>query len=227
MLVAGLNQPARIAALDAAAGFIRIQKLEAEVGKAVVGQRQAQVGGDIHLVAVTVVGLAPTGLERQALGGILQLEVQNAGNSVRAVLGRGPVAQDFDPLQGDGRDNGQVSALRPEIDAVRRQADDRGAVATFAVDEDQGGVGRQPAQIGRPHKSSTLAEGMLVDVIGRHGRRQQRVYVPDAVGLQVLALNNIYRHRRILGRTVRHARADHLQGVQPDDFRFRLLRFGC
>ena len=142
MRIAGLDQPSRIPALHATAGLVGVQELKAEVGKAVVGQRQAEVGGDIHLVTVAVVGLAPTGVQRQALGRLLQLEIQDAGDGVRAVLGCGSVAQDFDPLQGDSRDDGQVGALRPVIAAVCGQGNHGGAVAAFAVDEDQGGVGR-------------------------------------------------------------------------------------
>ena len=194
MCIAGLDQPSRIPALHAAAGLIGVQELEAEVGKTVFGQRQAQVGGHLHLVPVTVVGLAPTGVERQALGCFLQLEVQDTGDSVRAVLGCGAVAQDFDPLQRDDRNNRQVGALRSVIAAVRGEGNHCGAVAAFAVDEYQGGVGRQTAQIGRSYKGGVLADGMLVDVIGRHSGGQQCVHVPDAVSLEVFALNNVHRH---------------------------------
>ena len=141
-----------------------------------------------------MVGLAPTGVERQALGCLLQLEVQNPGDGVRAVLGCGAVTQDFDPLQGDSRDDGQVGALRPAIAAVRSEGNDGGTVAAFAVDEHQGGVGRHSAQVGRPHKGGVAADGVLVDVIGRHSGGQQRIHVPDAVGLQILALNDVHRH---------------------------------
>ena len=199
MRVAGLDQPPRIPALYTTAGFVGVQKLEAEVGKAIVGQRQAQVGGHLHLVPVTVVGLAPTGVERQALGCLLQLEVQDTGDGIRAVLGCGAVTQDFDPLQRDDWDDGQVGTLRPAIAAVRSEGNDGGAVAAFAVDEHQGGVGWHSAQVGRPYKGGVAADGVLVDVIGGHGGGQQRVHVPDAVGLQILTLNDVHRHWRVLG----------------------------
>ena len=112
MLIAGFDQPARVVTLDAAAGFVRVQELEAEVGKAVVGQRQTQVGGHFHLVAVAVVVLAVAGLDGQALGVFPQPKVQNAGDGVRAVLGRGSVAQDFNAVKRNGRNHGNVGSLR-------------------------------------------------------------------------------------------------------------------
>ena len=112
MLIAGFDQPARVVTLDAAAGFVRVQELEAEVGKAVVGQRQAQVGGHFYLVAVAVVVLAVAGLDGQALGVFAQPKVQNAGDGVRAVLGRGSVAQDFNAVKRNGRNHGNVGSLR-------------------------------------------------------------------------------------------------------------------
>ena len=96
--VAGLDQASGIAALYATAGFVHVVELEAEVGKAILGQRYAQVGGHVHLVAVAMVVLTIARLHSQPLGVLPEPEVQHAGNGVRAVLGRSPVAQHLDAL---------------------------------------------------------------------------------------------------------------------------------
>ena len=83
-------------------------------------------------------------LERAARGVVLELEVHDPGDGVRAVLRRRPVSQHLDLPERDGRDDGDVEPLRPEGDAVAAvPVDDRRAVAALAVDEDQGcGRGR-------------------------------------------------------------------------------------
>ena len=105
------NQGPGIVALGTAAGLVSVQKLKAEVGKTAVGQRQPEVGGDIHFIAVAVVVLTVAGLDGQPLPVFAQPEVQNAGDGVRAVLGGGAIAQDFDPLQGNGWNRGNIGPV--------------------------------------------------------------------------------------------------------------------
>ena len=109
--VTGLDQTPCVAALYATAGFVHVIELEAEVGEAILGQRHPEVGGHVHLVAVAVVVLAVARLHGQTLGVLPEPEVQHAGNSVRAVLGRGSVAQHLNALQGNGRDVGDIGPL--------------------------------------------------------------------------------------------------------------------
>ena len=46
------------------------------------------------------------------------MSIKDAGDGVRAVMGRRAVAQHLDLAQRDGRNGGDVGALRPEGDAV-------------------------------------------------------------------------------------------------------------
>ncbi|MNT26192.1 hypothetical protein D3C72_1617510 [compost metagenome] len=82
-------------------------------------------GGD--RAAVGLVTLAPCGLDRgeilavgdagaAALAGFLQAQVDDPGDGVRAVLRRGAVAQDLDPVQGTRRDGVQIDGGRAAPD---------------------------------------------------------------------------------------------------------------
>ena len=183
VLIARLDQSPRIVALHAAASLVGIHELEAEVGKSVLGQRQAQVGRHVHLVTVPMIVLTPACVYRQALRVFPEPEIQDAGDGVRAVLSRRAVTQYFHPLECNGRDHRNIGRMRPVRNTASQEGDHGGAVAAFAVDQHQRRVRRQPAQVGRANERCGVANRLLVDVVGRHGRRQQRVHVADAVGL--------------------------------------------
>ena len=97
-------------------------------------------------------------------------------------------------------------------------------MSTLAVDEDQSQVWRQATQIGWTHERRRVADGVLVDVIGRYSRRQQGIHVPDAIGPEVFALKDVYRNHRILSRAAYHAGADHLEFAEFYDL---FLLFRC
>jgi len=198
VVVAGGNQLQRIVALHAAAGLVAVHELETEVGKALIGQRQAEVAGHTHLVAVALVILAPARFQHGPLGIVAQHEIQRSGNGVGAVLRRSTVTQYFQPLERNGRNDRNISPLRAVRNTVAQEGNHRGTMPALAVDQYQGGVGRQAAHIGRTDQGGGIT-GAPVDVVGRHGGGQQRVHVPDAVGLQVFALDHIYRHQRVPG----------------------------
>ena len=77
--------------------------------------------------------------ERAALGRVAQHEVEHAGDGVGAVLRTGAVAQHFDAFERNRRDGAKIDPVRP----VRLpDADRRGTVAAFAVDQHQGRIRR-------------------------------------------------------------------------------------
>ena len=216
VVVAVADQIQRVAALHAAVGGVGIRELEAQVGEAGVGQRQAEVGRGAHQVAVAVVVLPPAGFERAALGRVAQHEVEHAGHGVGAVLGRGAVAQHFHPFERDGRDGTDVGPVRPVGHPEGEEADRGGAVPAFAVDQHERGIRRQAAQLGRADQRVDVADGVLADVVGRHGRGQQAVHVAHAVVPETVGLDHVHGHGRIRGRAARQPRPDHLEGVEVD-----------
>ena len=214
MLVAAGDRRQRVGALHAAVGRVGVGELEAEVGKPGVGQRQADVGRRAHLVAIALIILAPAGFDRTALGRVAQHKIQHAGYRVGAVLGTRAVAQHFYPFKRDGRDRANVGAVCPLGLPKGEDADGGRAVSAFAVDQHQGRVRGQSAHLGRADQGVGVANGVLGNVIGRNGRGQQVVQVADAVILEVFAVNDVHRHRRIRRSAAQRAGADHSEFLQ-------------
>ena len=219
-----LDQAAGIVALHAAAGRIGVGELKAEVGKTGLGQRQADVGRYIRPVAVAVVVLPQIGLQAAALGRVAQHEIQHPGYRVGPILRAGSVAQDFHPFEGDGRDGGDIRPVRTARQAITPAGNRRGAVAAFAVDQHQGRVRRQAAQLGRADQGGLNTDAILKDLIGRDGRGQQVVHIRAAVVPETVSVNDVYRHGRIRRGAARRAGADHPDFFKADDLFCRVGR---
>ena len=74
-------------------------------------------------------------LQAAAGAGIFELKVHHAGDGVRAVLRRRPVAQHLGLPDGNRGDDGEVRSLRAVRDTVAEPGDHRRAVTALAVDE--------------------------------------------------------------------------------------------
>ncbi len=163
--VAGRDECRRIGALHAAVGRTGIAVLQAEVGEAVVAERQPDVAGDV--VRVAVARAVGAGIELQAapLTGVLQQEVHHAGDGIGAVLRRGAVAQHFHLPQGDRRNGRDVRTLRA-VGHAAEPDEDRRAVAALAVDQHQRVVVGEVAQARRPYERGGAADRVRGDVEG-------------------------------------------------------------
>ena len=161
--VAGGGEGGRVEALHAAVGRVGVAVLEAEVGEPGLAEGQADVAGEA--VGVAVAGPVGAGVELEAAPGrvVLEQEVDDAGDGVRAVLRRRAVAQHLDLPEGDGRNGRDVGPLRP-VGHPAEPRDDRRAVAPLAVHEDEGVVVREVAQARRPHEGRGVADGVGGDV---------------------------------------------------------------
>ncbi len=143
----------------AARGGVALLDIAGHGDEAVGTERQAdpavQVGGFTVVLVTRRIGgldvgvvLADTGFDIAAVIGFAQMQVEDAGNGVGAVLGRGAVTQHFDTIErgfGDGVqvDGGRTAAGRTvDVDQGR-------GVPALTVDQDEGFVGRQAAQLGR------------------------------------------------------------------------------
>ena len=166
------DQLGGVVALHAAAGRIGVAVFDAQVGESALAQGQAHVAGEGQALSVPGRVAAAANLHAAAGRGVLEDEVEHAGDGVRAVLRRRSVAQHLGVPHRDGGDHGQVGALRAVGDAVRDPVDDRGAVAALAVDQHERVVRGQVAQARRAHDRAGVADRLRVDVERRHGVAQ-------------------------------------------------------
>ena len=74
--------------------------------------------------------------------------------------------------------------------------DERAAMAAFAVDEYQRVVGGQAAQIGRTDQRGGIADGLGVDIEGRHNRSHQILQIGFALLDDLCAADHINGHGR-------------------------------
>ena len=217
--VAGRDHRRCVGALHAAVGRTGIAVLQAQVGEAVVAERQPHVAGDVVRVAVARAIGAGVELQAAALAGVLEQEVQHAGDGVRAVLRRGAVAQHLHLPQGDRRDGRDVGSLR----AVRHTAEpdeDRRAVAALAVDQHQRVVVGEVAQAGRPHERRRAADRVRGDVERGNQVPQLVVERGGSLAHDVAKWNGVDGNRRCGHRARLRAAAD------DDHLLFELHRQG-
>ena len=190
--IAGCDERRRIVPLHAAAGVAGFTVFQAQVQKT-VAQGQARVRRDGVTGAVSFGCLAIPGFEVHSLRVILEDKIHHPSNRIRAILGRGAIAQYFDALQGNGGDHRQVRPLRAFGRLGRQPCDHRAAVPALAVDQDQGMVGRQVAQVGRSHDGRAVGNRLHIDAECRRHRAQQVQHVGVAMVLQVLLINQLHR----------------------------------
>ena len=133
--VTRVHQALGVAALHRAVGGVRLLVLEAEICESVGGERKAEVGRDVQGVAIAFkIGSVFRG-DRASLGVVPEREVDYARDGVRTVLRGRSVAQDFHALDRDGRDGGKIGTLRAVGHAIAEKGDDRGAMASLAIDQ--------------------------------------------------------------------------------------------
>ena len=171
-------------------------------------QRQPGVARDGVSAAVARAVAAGVQLEAAAATVVLQQKVQHPGDGVGAVLGRRAVAQHLDLSQRYGRDGRDVGTLRPVGDAVADPGDDRAPVPALAVDEYQGVVGGEAAQVGGSDESRRVTDGLGVDVVGGDQGPQLIADVGAALADDILIRNGVDRHRRLDDRPRLCAAAD-------------------
>ena len=202
--VAHLVQEDDVGPRPGAVGLAPGQKLAGHVHEALRAQLHAAVGAQLELLAVALRGDPGLGVGVEGIDVVLEDDVEDAGDGVRAVLRGGAVAQHLDPGDGAGRDGVEIHAHGAAVVEV----DQRALLAPLAVDQHEHVLRAQAAQAGR------------VDVIGpvRDGevRRVERggEGVEELVGLGLARLaddlvrDDVDRHRGLeLG--ARRARADH------------------
>ena len=176
---------------------IRAAVFQAEVDEARGAKRQADVAGHGERLAVAFPERAGVEGEAAARRGILELEIQDAGDGVRAVLRRGAAAQDLNLPQRDGRDGGNVRPLRAVRHAVAAvPVDDRRAVAALAVHQDKRVVRRQVAQHRRPDNRRRVADRLRVDIERRDDGAQLVWQIDGALVGQIRGRQHVDRHRR-------------------------------
>ena len=175
--VVGRDQSGCISPLNGAVGGILVAVLHGDVGEPGLAERQTEVSGHRQGVAVTFVEAALLDLDAAAGTVVLQHEIQHAGDGVRAILCRSPVAEHLDLPQRDARDGPDVGPLGAVGEASAEPGDDRAPVPALAVEQDQGVVRCQAAQVGRTRDRRGVADRLRVDVVRRHHGPQQEVDV--------------------------------------------------
>ena len=235
--IARVDDVRRVLALDGAVGRLGGAVLHADVAETVLSQRHPDVAGygkrpTVSADSVTRVldvaddarparrrvpriGIeeAP-GLDFQAAsrGIVLQLEVNDSGDGVRAVLRRRAVAQHLNLPNGNRWNDGDVRSLRAVGDAISQPSDDRRAVAALSVDQDQRVVGRQVAQVSRTDDGPRIADRLSVDVEGGDDSPQLGYQIPAALSNEVLGTDDVHGHGGLGHRSWRGAAADDHDG---------------
>ena len=81
--------------------------LQTEVEEPVLSQGEAGVEADLE-AALAVIVLTGLNLDLRSIGGVLHLEVDDAGNRIGPVLRGGSIAEDLDTLVADLRRRGEL-----------------------------------------------------------------------------------------------------------------------
>jgi len=125
-----------------------------------------------------------------------QLDIDDARDRVRPIKRGGPVAQDFDPVDGDGDDLVQIDRARS---AAHRsvEIEQRRLMPTLAINQHQRLVRRQPAQRGRAKRVGTVGQRRLGEVERWHELVQQAAGFGIARMGQLLAADDVDRHRAV------------------------------
>jgi hypothetical protein len=176
-----------------------------------VGRAAAAGGLDVGVVDAVVVGRAAAG------AGFAQAQVDDAGDGVGAVLGRGAVTQHLHAFDRDCRNRVEVEGGRAAAD---RAVDvDQGAdVTAHAVDQHQGLVRSQAPQRGRTHVVGAVGDGRARKVDGR-GQVRERLgqFGAAALASQGLAADHVDRRDGVQACPARRAGAsdDQLLDLGP------------
>jgi hypothetical protein len=196
--------------------------LTAQVEEAAVGQRQPDIALDVDAVAVAGQVLPDLRRDRTAARIALQCHVDHAGDGVGAVLRGGAIAQDFQALERDRRNDVEVLTLRSRSGRMAgADLHDRGTMTAMAVHEQQHVVRGRAAQGDGPHERRTVIQRQALRVERRHEAAQRIVQIGIAGLLDRFRLKDIDRHRALRDGAILAAAAedDHFAdiggGIQP------------
>ena len=217
--IARVDDVRRVLALDGAVGRLGGAVLHADVAETVRSQRHPDVAGYGKRPAVSAdsvtrvldvaddarparrqvprIGIEETpalNFQAASRGTVLQLEVHDSGDGVRAVLRRRAVAQHLNLPNGNRWNDGDVRSLRAVGDAISQPSDDRRAVAALSVDQDQRVVGRQVAQVSRTDDGPRIADRLSVDVEGGDDSPQLGYQIPATLSSEVLGTDDVHGH---------------------------------
>ena len=126
-----------------------------------------EVGLDVLIVVVAVVEYPAVRNELDALEVIVELEIDDAGNRIRAVDGGRAAGQHIDAIdqrRGNDVDVGTVITLRTRVAIAQ----------SIAVDQDQGALGIEAAQIHRRRGAGAAVDDVAA-LIGKHLRIVQQI----------------------------------------------------
>ena len=204
---AGLDQGLRVGALNTPGKRLVGRVFDACVEKTARRQGQTKIAGHrIGLLALEEPAVVQPHLA--ALGLASGDEVDDAGDCVAPVLGRGAVAQDLDALQRDARNQADIGAVGALAGRRYELRDERGAVTTLAVDHDQRLVRRQPAQRRRAYEGVAVAGRDR----GVERRDMKAQVVGDIAGIaclgEIVPRYDVDRHGGLRRRTPRPPRPD-------------------
>lgn len=208
----GIDQGLRIGSLPAARGRIAVGVFETEVREAIRGERQADVSLDEQILAIALEVLPIASDERRAVVVIAQTKIEHARNGIRTIERGGSVPKDFELADGDRRNRGQIGALRATNVRHVRELDGRTTVTTFAVDEHERLVRRQPAQAVRTRENRSVIRHQPLNVHRRHLRAQHVVHVTEALIGELFRADDVNGQRRLRRGQIGTARA------RDDDF---------
>lgn len=195
-----------IGALARARCRVRFGEFAAEDDGAAVAERHPALGAGLIACAVAFIILRILS-ESVHSGLIVENDVDHAGDRVRAILRRCPVAQHLDALDckiGNGRKIGGLRTARPE---------QRGAVIAFAVHQHEGLVGGQAAQRRRAHECEPVGRGQPLNIEGGEQLRERVGEVIGHAAVDRLRREDVDRRQRIELGAPRVAGSGHDDGI--------------
>ena len=149
------------------------------------------------------------GIDERCEDAVLHDQVDDAGNRVGAVLSRGAVAEDFDPVDGAGGKGVEIDTGRPGRPAEGEGVDQRRPMPPEPVDQHQRVIGRET-----PHREGTndivgVGDALAREVDrGRH-RLEDRAQLAGALFRDHLGREHVHRNGQLIRRGVPGARSDH------------------
>ncbi len=158
-----------------------------------------------------VLGRVATGLHVQERRErpFLHHHVHDAGDSVRAVLGRRAVPQHLDPVDGAAGQGVEVHAGGARPHAVGERVHHRHLMAPPPVHQHQRVVGGEAAQRERPNDIIRVGHALARKVHRRRQRLEDLARLARALLRQLLGREHVHRHRQLFGRGVTRARPDY------------------
>ena len=144
--------------------------------------------------------------------------IDDAGDGVRTVLGRGAVAQHLDTFDRAAGEGVHVDAARTRGHAVRERVHHGCLVTAHAIHQHQRLVRRQTAQREGPDHVGGVGDGLAGEVHRRRQCLKCLARLGGALACQHLVVVHIHRHCQLVGRGVVRTGADHdLDGLLRDD----------